>query len=207
MRRASILSWCAFGVSVGIFASAQFVFAAATASDASKDTDGDGLTDQQEIFLGTDPLKKDTDGDGYADGLEVAFGYSPTSTSSVPMEKTITISLKKQELHQTIGGIAYSTYSVSTGKAGWRTPTGSFTVLSKNKRAWSRAAKLWMPWWMAFTTRGNGIHELPEWPNGTKEGANHLGTPVSHGCVRLGVGPAKMLYDWAPIGTKVIITQ
>lgn len=64
------------------------------------DTDGDGLTDEQEASLGTniqstdsdndglfdfeevkiyktDPLNADTDSDGYKDGEEVKAGYSP----------------------------------------------------------------------------------------------------------------------------------
>lgn len=180
---------------------------ASAAATQDADTDHDGLTDRQELLFGTDPAKADTDGDGFTDGREVAAGYSPTSTSSVRLKKEIRIELKKQLLHEALGGIVYSSYSVSTGKSGMRTPTGTFKVLSKNPRAWSKSAGLWMPWWMAFTARGNGIHELPEWPGGKKEGANHLGTPVSHGCVRLGVGPAKTLFDWAPIGTTVIITN
>ena len=35
------------------------------------DTDGDGLTDDEETGLGTDPLNPDTDGDGLSDGTEV----------------------------------------------------------------------------------------------------------------------------------------
>ena len=35
------------------------------------DTDGDGLTDTQEVELGTDPNQFDTDGDGIGDGIEV----------------------------------------------------------------------------------------------------------------------------------------
>ncbi|MEE8155544.1 MAG: SBBP repeat-containing protein [Phycisphaerales bacterium] len=35
------------------------------------DSDGDGLTDDEEIALGTDPLNPDTDGDGLNDGTEV----------------------------------------------------------------------------------------------------------------------------------------
>ena len=62
-----------------------------------------------------------------------------------------------------------------------------------------------MPYWMAFDNRGYGLHELPEWPGGYKEGASHLGHRVSHGCVRLGVGAAKKLYDWAEVGTLVIV--
>jgi hypothetical protein len=65
---------------------------------------------------------------------------------------------------------------------------------------------LYMPYWMAITPDGKyGIHELPEWPGGYKEGANHLGRPVSHGCVRLGVGAAKTVYEWASEGTTVVV--
>ncbi len=35
------------------------------------DSDGDGLSDAEEIALGTDPHNKDTDGDGFSDGVEV----------------------------------------------------------------------------------------------------------------------------------------
>jgi L,D-transpeptidase-like protein/thrombospondin type 3 repeat protein len=170
------------------------------------DRDGDGLTDRQELLFGTDPFFQDTDGDGRFDGHEVLQGHSPTSTDETPMRKEIRIVLKGQHLYQVLGGIPFTEFLVSTGRPGMRTPTGKFKVLSKNKRAWSRSAGLWMPWWMAFTWAGNGIHELPEWPGGTKEGASHLGRPVSHGCVRLGVGPAKQLFDWAPVGTPVVIT-
>ena len=42
------------------------------------DTDGDGLTNGQEIEIYyTDPLNPDTDGDGYNDGLEIEHHYSP----------------------------------------------------------------------------------------------------------------------------------
>lgn len=37
------------------------------------DTDGDGLTDDQEIAIGTDPNNPDTDGDGLTDGAEVTL--------------------------------------------------------------------------------------------------------------------------------------
>lgn len=42
------------------------------------DTDDDGLTDREEVKVyGTDPLNPDTDGDGYPDGTEVKAGYDP----------------------------------------------------------------------------------------------------------------------------------
>lgn len=41
------------------------------ADDANRDSDGDGLTDAEELKLGTDPFKADTDGDGLTDYEEV----------------------------------------------------------------------------------------------------------------------------------------
>lgn len=35
-----------------------------------KDSDGDGLTDDEEIALGTNPYSPDTDGDGILDSIE-----------------------------------------------------------------------------------------------------------------------------------------
>lgn len=43
----------------------------------NKDTDGDGLTDEREAELGTDPTLPDTDGDGISDGREVELGTNP----------------------------------------------------------------------------------------------------------------------------------
>ncbi len=39
------------------------------------DSDGDGLTDEEERELGTDPNSADTDGDGLNDGEEVLLAW------------------------------------------------------------------------------------------------------------------------------------
>ncbi|HWQ59821.1 MAG TPA: L,D-transpeptidase family protein [Candidatus Fimivivens sp.] len=103
-------------------------------------------------------------------------------------------------------GVALDAYPISTGKSGMETPEGQFQIRNKADKPWSAAYGLYMPYWMALVPDGKfGIHELPEWPGGYKEGANHLGIPVSHGCVRLGVGAAKRVYEWAEIGMSVIV--
>jgi len=136
---------------------------------------------------------------------EILESYVATTEASIAEGKYIDINLAKQQLSIFEDGDRLGTYQVSTGKRGMATPTGTFKVMSKRGRAWSRKYNLYMPYWMQFTGAGHGIHELPEWKNGYKEGANHLGTPVSHGCVRLGVGPAAKVYGWAEIGTPVVI--
>ena len=42
------------------------------------DSDGDGLTDEQESIIGTNPDDPDTDDDGLLDGVEVLYGLDPT---------------------------------------------------------------------------------------------------------------------------------
>jgi lipoprotein-anchoring transpeptidase ErfK/SrfK len=34
-----------------------------------------------------------------------------------------------------------------------------------------------------------------------------FGTPVSHGCVNVAVNHARWLFDWASVGTAVVITR
>jgi hypothetical protein len=54
------------------------------------DTDGDGLTDRQEAeTYKTDPLKADTDGDSFQDGGEVQAGYNPLGAGRCARETCI----------------------------------------------------------------------------------------------------------------------
>lgn len=121
------------------------------------------------------------------------------------LEKYIEIDISDQELKYYENGYLIDTAQVSTGKWSMPTPLGTFNIQNKHPRAYSATYNLYMPFWMQFESRGYGLHELPEWSNGYKEGQNHLGTRVSHGCVRLGVGPAEKLYKWADVGTTVIV--
>ncbi len=41
------------------------------------DSDGDGLSDDQEAEFGTDPTLPDSDGDGLGDGVEIRMGFKP----------------------------------------------------------------------------------------------------------------------------------
>ena len=118
--------------------------------------------------------------------------------------KYIEVVLGSQKLYCFEGENLINTFAVSTGKWSMPTPKGERAIYSKTERAWSEKYGLYMPWWNDIGG-GYGIHELPEWPGGAKEGESHLGTPVSHGCIRLGVGAAQWLYDWAAIGTPVFI--
>lgn len=119
------------------------------------------------------------------------------------MPKNIKIDVgPKQRLYYYLGDVQLGSFPISAGKAISPTPKGNFKIINKHPKAWSPYG-LWMPYWLGLGTGRFGIHELPIWPNGYREGQNHLGIPVSHGCIRLGIGPAKFLYNWVEIGTLV----
>lgn len=48
------------------------------------DTDGDGLSNPEEMVIGTNPGAVDTDGDGFNDGVEVRAGTDPLDPQSFP---------------------------------------------------------------------------------------------------------------------------
>ncbi len=135
--------------------------------------------------------------------LEQAKKYA---RAKITTGKYIDINTSSQIMTIFEDGKFLDAYLISSGKRGMQTPIGEHKIYNKFPRAFSKAYGLYMPYWMAILPTGKvGIHELPEWPGGYKEGANHLGIPVSHGCVRLGVGSAQRVYEWAEIGTPVII--
>ena len=65
--------------------------------ELKRDSDGDGISDEQEKNQGTNPLSPDTDGDGKSDNEEVGYGSSPLdvdhpnsqNSSSVKTTRTV----------------------------------------------------------------------------------------------------------------------
>jgi len=65
-----------------------------------KDRDQDGLSDQEEIAIGTDPDKADTDGDGYSDKVELESGFDPLvpAPNDRMVKKTEQTNLQKESV-------------------------------------------------------------------------------------------------------------
>ena len=121
--------------------------------------------------------------------------------------KYIEIDISRQVMMVYGYGELKGLYLVSTGMQGMRTPLGTFKIIKKSATYWSNACNCWMPYAMQFTDKGIFIHELPYYPGKGREGENNLGYPVSHGCVRLGVGDAQAVFEFAEVGTPVIVHQ
>ena len=59
---------------------------------------------------------------------------------------------------------------------------------------------------VASSGKAIGFHGIPLRPGGTPIQTDaELGQYRSHGCVRMNQDAAKVLYDWAPIGTAVVV--
>lgn len=55
------------------------------------DTDGDGLTDDEELVLNTNLEQLDTDGDGYLDLAEINSGYDPSGPGILKESQSLTV--------------------------------------------------------------------------------------------------------------------
>lgn len=86
-------------------------------------------------------------------------------------------------------------FHISSGTTGHETPRGTFSVYRKERMSWSVPYKVWMPW-ASYFVGGVALHQ----------GAAVPGYPASHACVRTPAHEAQMLYGFASIGTKVVVT-
>lgn len=128
---------------------------------------------------------------------------SPAPTSSAVSAPTagkwIEIRLASQSLVAYEGQRPVYWATVSTGTYRTPTPKGRFRIYSK-LRLGTMAGRDYrftnVPYIMNFHG-GYSIHGT-YWHN-------NFGWPMSHGCVNMRISDAQWLYNWAPIGTLVVI--
>lgn len=96
---------------------------------------------------------------------------------------------------------------VSTGQND-STPLGRFTIQNRGEWFFSEKYQQGAMWWVSFKDWGVYLfHSLPMDRDRSiiTEEAEKLGSPASHGCVRLEIDKAKWIYDNIPQGTDVYI--
>jgi hypothetical protein len=90
--------------------------------DTGPDADGDGLSDEAEFVIGTNPNKYSTAGDGISDGAKVAAGLDPLGNYPVPTGVVAPLSLAGSAQAVTLAGSALDargqTAYVATGTYG-----------------------------------------------------------------------------------------
>lgn len=95
-------------------------------------------------------------------------------------------------------------FSCSSGLSGSDTPTGVYTIDQRGDWFFSTKYQQGAKYWVQFS--GNYLfHSLPFNEDKSQILDYTLGTPSSHGCIRLSVSDSKWLYENIPEHTKVII--
>ena len=92
------------------------------------------------------------------------------------------------------GGRTKRAIHSSSGAPGTETPTGTYRVFRKELRSWSVPFSTWLPY-ASYFNNGIAFHEYPEVPP----------YPASHGCVRVPAPEAPFVYQYARIGTTVVV--
>jgi hypothetical protein len=131
------------------------------------------------------------------------LGPSILVVSGASAEVQISINKTTQRMTVVVDGEQRYSWPVSTGMADYATPAGTFTPSRLAKEHFS---KEWddapMPHSIFFTDAGHAIHG--------SFAVGRLGTPASHGCVRLAPTNARMLFDLVeaqgPGNTRIEIT-
>jgi len=119
----------------------------------------------------------------------------PSAASSA---KSIVIALDPQFLAAYEAGTLVASYPISSGRPGFETPVGRFSVTKMDE---DHASSVYPEetgggWPMPHALR---FHRSEYWIHG----GELKGFPDSHGCVRLLPKDAKALYAWAGIGIPV----
>src|SRR6202048_3240390 len=119
--------------------------------------------------------------------LVAVAGLTLFATGAAQANVSITIDKNAQQMTVAVDGVERYHWPVSTGIPSYETPNGSFRTFRMEEDHYSKEFDdAPMPHSIFFTKIGHAIH-------GT-DSVNRLGTPASHGCVRLSRGNASTLY-------------
>ena len=130
----------------------------------------------------------------------VAMTGTPASAGPAIVAK---IDLSEQRMRVYQNGRRIAVWRVSTGRGGYRTPTGQYRPQRMYKRYFSKKYYNSPMPHSIFFRGGYAIHGT----TATKS----LGRPASHGCVRLHPSNARKLYSmvrrYGPRNTRIVITR
>src|SRR5680860_1128335 len=120
---------------------------------------------------------------------------APEADTGQPM--TLVVSLGNQKVDIYRGMTLITSSSVSTGKRGYATKAGVFSILEKRRRHYSNLyGGAPMPWMQRLTWSGTALHAgvVP-------------GYPASHGCIRLPYSFAPKLFTMTAVGAQVVVSR
>ena len=117
--------------------------------------------------------------------VTVLSAMAVSSASAATLKATVDLS--QQRMYVFVDGKEKYSWTVSTGKRGWRTKPGFYTPFAQRKKFYSDKWRMSLPYLTMIGQDGTAIH-------GTYQ-TSKLGRPASHGCIRLTIGNAKKFYN------------
>lgn len=112
--------------------------------------------------------------------------------------RVLCINRTTKKMYWMVSGSVVRAYDVRTGRPGYETRLGSFTVYHKSEKSWSYLYNVWMPYSMYFDG-GIAVHYSQEFDTY----GYLLG---SHGCVNMNsLSDAAWLYSQVRLGERVIV--
>lgn len=130
---------------------------------------------------------------------------SSALSGEVAPKKEIQVHIEQQVLVALENGEEVYNFDIVTGRDGKETTAGRYKIFRKHEKYTSKTYGSEMPYTMFFTKDGKAIH-------GTQMATlrsylhSYLTESVgSQGCVGLTDDNAKALFDWAPMGTTVVV--
>lgn len=160
----------------------------------------------------TDPNSLKTQSQGAAKNVLAAAGLQfNTPLQTAPFQaltaanftKLLVANVTTKKLYAYQNGQVVNTFLSSDGKPDDPTPLGQFHIrakLTKQTMTGPGYVQPNVPWINYFDNSGDAIHGVYWRPASVFGNVN-----TSHGCVGLPVDEAKWVYDWAPVGTTVIV--
>lgn len=104
-------------------------------------------------------------------------------------------------------GVVRRTYPVS-GSVTDNLDAGTYEVYSRSEQAWGIDDSGTMKYMVRFAHGDQaaiGFHDIPVKDGERVQSKAELGTPQSHGCIRQWRPDARALWDFAPLGTTVVV--
>ncbi len=166
------------------------------------DSDRDGLSDDLELQLGTDPQNIDSDNDGYADSVEVVNGYNPLKgKADRSLLRRVEVDKNTQQMAWYLNNVKVGQAPVSTGLIGLDTPSGEFKILRKRPVVHYKGPGYDLP-----NAKWNLEFKKSYYLHGAYWHKQFGIKPMSHGCVNIAYPDAEKLYKFLSVGDKVVIT-
>jgi lipoprotein-anchoring transpeptidase ErfK/SrfK len=144
--------------------------------------------------------------------LELATATPPAGVAFGEGERWIAVNLTTQRAVGFIGAQPVRVALVTTGRPGWETPTGDFRVYRRVENETMDSLGLGIPidspegWYVDNVLYTQYIYSGITLHYNYWRPQSYFGNvPSSHGCVGLGLSDAKFFWDFADIGTRVVI--